>query len=178
MNTRILVNVSLLALILVLAWYLTATGPRDPEPAPVFLAGINPGSVTKIRLSRKGMPDMEFMRSPSGWRIIEPVEIPANPDRIRPILGLPNTPSRARLDPGLNDIRAFGFDPPSVMLALDNEVFHFGDENPFDNSRYVLYEGTVHVIGGNLYPLLLQPVEFFACDRATEPVRDHPRQAP
>ena len=163
MQARIKLNLFLLGLIIVLAVYLT----RTEAPTPVGqmfipLSTIDPATVNHIQTSRPGMPDLILQKSGTDWQITSPVQVPANPFRVSSLLELLQTRSISTVTTVAD---AFGIADSQVTLSFNNNTFKFGNINTLDQSRYILFENTVHLIEDRLYDQLLQDVAFFADKR-------------
>jgi hypothetical protein len=160
MQARLLTNLSLLALVIIL---MVTLWPSDaPEPAPAYtpLTSIDPAKVKTIHLTRSNRPDLLLQKSGADWQINSPVQIAANPFRVSSLLSLLNTHSISTVPSGKDTYGLTDIDKP-VTLTFDNQVFRFGDINPFDQSRYLLHNGIIHLVDDNLYQQLLQDVTFF-----------------
>lgn len=160
MQARLLTNLTLLALVIILT---VTLWPADmPEPAPAYtpLTSIDPATVKAIHLSRSNRPDLLLQKSGADWQISSPIQIAANPFRVSSLLSLLNTHSISTVPSGKDTYGLTDMDKP-VTLTFDNQVFRFGDINPFDQSRYLLHDGIIHLVDDKLYQQLLQDVPFF-----------------
>lgn len=83
-----------------------------------------------------------------------PVQGPANPVLIRPILQLGETrcaPSYPVAELNLFRLR---LDSPRLRLWLNGQEIHFGDTAPTDGQRYLRVGATVHLCPDRWYSLL------------------------
>ncbi|MGH8630264.1 MAG: DUF4340 domain-containing protein [Burkholderiales bacterium] len=165
---RALVNLLLAALVLALALLLVLTGPQPREEKQPSLTGISPAQVAHIRIERADADSIDFERDTSGWRLTAPVTARAHPARINGVLGLLGEEVYARFPAAPDALRRFGLSQPQVIVRLDQHRFAFGDINPLDEHRYVLYGDTVHLIGDSLFFQLTQDPGFFIDNRLLE----------
>ncbi|MBI2993535.1 MAG: hypothetical protein HYY48_05080 [Gammaproteobacteria bacterium] len=160
MRRRLLANVVLAVAVAVLAAGLLLTPEPVPE-APPPLTDIAPDSIHRIRIERANDVPMNFERRDMRWVMSAPVSAPAYPARIESVLGLLYEPSHARLSIPAGERARFMLDAPPVSLYFDEHRFDFGDIEPLEARRYVLYSGQVHLIADTLVFQLTQNAGFF-----------------
>lgn len=162
---RALANLLLAALVLALALFLALTRPQPREERPPGLTGIGADQIAHIHIERAAANGITFERDTAGWRMTAPVAAPAHPARINGVLGLLNETVYAQLPADPEALRRFGLAQPQVIVRLDRHSFAFGDTNPLDERRYILYGGKVHLIGDSLFFQLTQNPGFFIDNR-------------
>ena len=162
MQARLLINGVLLFVCAGLCLFLVYGPDRD---APARLSGIDPDTIDRIVIRRQGKPEVGFVERQGRWLMVVPVPIAANPDRISAMLGLLNTGSYTRLEGAAVEPGRLGLDPEGVTLVLNGYEFAFGGTDGIDSRRYVLFDGTVHLLDDRLYPQLTSPYYFFVSRR-------------
>lgn len=162
---RVLANLLLAALVLALVLFLALTGPQPHEDKLPSLTGIGADRIAHIHIERAPADAINLERDMAGWRMTAPVTARAHPARINGVLGLLNEPVYARLPATPDALRRFGLAQPQVIVQLDHNSIAFGDSNPLDEHRYVLYAGKVYLIGDSLFFQLTQNPGFFIDNR-------------
>jgi hypothetical protein len=158
------INLGLLALaggLGALAWVEVG---RDRSPPIPPLLTLTAEHVERIAVERPGQDGLAFERRGGRWWMTAPVQGPANPVLIRPILQL----GEARCAPSypvaeLNLFR-LRLDPPRLRLALNGQEIHFGDTAPTDGQRYLRVGATVHLCPDRWYPLLTSAAAGFLAE--------------
>lgn len=161
MQSRFIINLILLLIVVGVSLYLTFTSPDDEGSEPVAISDVPAEQIQTIRIERKERPAIHFSKDGDTWMMRSPFEVKARPQRIEALLGLLATPSVDQLDAGDAALDRMNLQTPEVTLRLDDEVFAFGDVNPLDQTRYVLYRDTIHLINDHLYPQLATGAGFF-----------------
>lgn len=164
------VNVALLAVIGLALLALR----REPElpAAPERLTGLDTAGVQSLRLERAGQPVVRLVREAGGWRLLEPLEAPADTARVERLLRLLQEPSLARLDPQAVDLATLGLAPPvaRVEVGIENQPgpvgIEFGGTQPVTGERYVRVGDTVHLTLDRHYHLLLAEPAAWAASAA------------
>lgn len=157
---RAVLNLVLLALACGLGAFIWLTA-SSPKPAAARLTDLDIGQVSKLRVQRHGRAALTLHRSDAGWRLVAPVELPADPARVEALLGL----ARARVHEAFraagNDLSEFGLEPPVARVWLDDLEIDFGDTESLNGWRYVLVGPDVHLITDAFFHhLLATPVAF------------------
>jgi hypothetical protein len=160
---RRLINLVLLVLVGAAA-ALLLTGRDRPQGTP-RVTHLAPASIDRITVEREGQAALGFARQRNGWRMTEPLSIAANPDRINAILELLVARSRDRIQAAGADLRTLNLDPAPVTVHVNGRVLRLGGTDPVGHLRYVLYNGTVHLVKDTLFPQLIQPAPFFVDTR-------------
>lgn len=155
MARRWLVN---LILLLVLA--LLALGVRHElarEGRPQTLSGLDPRDLRLIEVERDGELPIRLERGPEGWRLLEPLQVDADPSRLERLLGLLGSPVQRSFPAQSADLPALGLAPSKLRLRLDGLTLAFGGLDPLTQQRYVASDGLVHLIEDRFYHLLIAP---------------------
>ena len=174
MRSRLRLNLFLSVVVAGLGAWLWLSGPLLPqEQVYVLISEIDPASVDHIALTRHGKPDLALQRSGTHWQITSPITAAANPFRITSLLSLLQMRSISTVNAPLEQLGLAEANHP-LSLTFDHHRFRFGGVNPLDRSRYVEYEGRVHLVDDTLYPQLLQDAGFFVDATATTPIEARP----
>lgn len=146
LGRRVLVNVVLLLLAVGLVLFLWLDPLREPSPERERLSAIDPTRIHTLRIEAPGRPIIELIRQDSAWRLVAPLSLPANRDRVATVSGLAAAIVHDAFRAEGNDLRQFGLDPPKVKVYMDGHEFQFGDTEPLNGWRYVRYGADVHLI--------------------------------
>lgn len=175
MRRRTLTNLVLFSIVAALAAVLAFTGPKTKKPAANPLTQIAPTSISHISLVRANSPDVEFERGNGNWNLVAPVKVRASRSRVNAMLQLLHARSYANLPAQSGKLARFGLDKPKITLSLGDHKFSFGDTDPIDDRRYILYGGAVHLVDDYLYFQLTQDPGFFTdptlLPPGSEPIR-------
>jgi hypothetical protein len=160
MRTRLLLNFLLLALAVGLALVLVLEpGKEEPAPPPT-LSALSPAAITAVRIEARDQEALEVRREEGHWRLLTPLQLPANPFRMSALTDLAQIRSEGRFSVAGHDLQEFGLADPSAKLYLDGKEFAFGNTEPLHGRRYVLVDGMIHLISDRLY-LLTEPAADF-----------------
>lgn len=154
MKSRLVLNLALAALLLGLglfAWFHSKTAPQ-----PAYrLSAQAPATATRIVLSRPGQPELKLEKGPSGWRLTAPFAARADSPAVDRLLTLLAATSTRRFP--ADDPARFGLDQPMVRLAIDNQEFIFGTQQPVTGEQYVATGGSVYLVASRYLADALQP---------------------
>ena len=118
--------------------------------APHRLTEIDALKVNKITITRPPDDIIELTRNGQQWEIDKPFHARASDFIVSNVLDIARTASLNQLPySAKQDAGKYGFDKPKVVLQLGNERIVFGDTNPLNQQRYVLYHDRVHMISPN-----------------------------
>lgn len=158
---RVLLNAALLLLAAGIAVFLWLDPLEQPAPGEEKLSAIEPARITRVQIRGRGRPPIELRRENAVWRLIGSPSLPANKDRVAALLGLALAPVHDAFRAEGNDLKQFGLEPPKAVVLLDAHEFHFGDTEPLNGRRYVLYGPDVHLITDvYFHHLLATPAAF------------------
>ncbi|MET0091568.1 MAG: hypothetical protein ABW068_16390 [Candidatus Thiodiazotropha sp.] len=144
-----LVLILIAALLGALVWW------SQPAPTPL-LSNLDPASVQRITVQQQGVElPILLSRSGSSWRVDGH---PADGHRVQQLLRLLHTPSLHRFE-APEALQPYGLDRPTWIVEFDSDRFEFGATDPINGWRYVLYRGTVHLIGDGFRHHLSAPAD-------------------
>lgn len=154
MNTRLLLNLGLLALVIILGLlaYLQP-GVKKPPVLPK-LTELAVADIDRIRIEDRDGKTIVLARAGEHWQLVEPVQIPANAFRVESLLRLADEPSQGQLDAKELELSEFGLDAPRIRLYLNDRGFTFGTTEPLNGRRYVHIGDTVHLVTDRYFHLL------------------------
>lgn len=170
MQSRLIINLVLLAFIVGVSLYLSFTTTDEETRDPVTIGTIAAKDITTITIERPEKTTIRFERSGDQWMMQSPYTAKADPRRIEALLGILDMPAVDQLNADETELARLGLDDPQVTLHLNDRAFAFGDTNPLDKTRYILHDNTVSLINDNLFPQLTTSAVFFI---DTKVVPDH-----
>ncbi|MEE9552389.1 MAG: DUF4340 domain-containing protein, partial [Gammaproteobacteria bacterium] len=141
--------------------FITTTNDDDIVDNDVTLTATDPENAEHIKIIRRDLDDITFKKQDNRWFMQHPYAITANPVRINTLLGVLQAHSYAQFDTTEVTLGRFLLDHPLVSIQIDDNLIKFGDTNPLERLRYVLFNNTVHLINDSLYQQLLAPATFF-----------------
>ena len=171
-----LTNLVLLMLVIGLALVIWLDPFTDPEAKPGLLTLIDAETIKSINLSKSG--EIQFslkkrsVNEVTSWYLVEPIEIPANPDKVNQLLALLNTNSFRQYQIKSDNLAKLGLNPAGWEIALDQTIVKFGKTEPIDQRRYVLVDATVHLINDRFSqysfgsPLMLANLDILPVDKS------------
>lgn len=152
LNSILLVVIAALALVVYL-------DPGKEQQKTDSLTNIDPESLTHFEL--QNTVNLVFDRQDEHWRIVAPIQAPANDGRIKQLLELTQVESRASYPLKPEDLAKFGLDKPKAILKLGQATLVFGGSDPIDMNRYVQVGDTLHLIPDDAYRhLIASPTDF------------------
>ena len=151
MQSRLLVNLGLLLLVVALGYLVFTSNDKDSDAARI-LTNIKAESINTITI-RHNNRVTNIEKTNGHWQITSPVNIAANDFRIGTILKLLSTASYAdyaadSLEPG-----KYKLEPADTSVTFNKLQIDFGIINPINSYRYVKVNNRVHLIDDHHYPL-------------------------
>ena len=153
MKSSYLINLVLVLVIAVLYWLSSPTS--SPTITSADFSNIDVKSIKNITIQRRFRNEVKLHKQDSDWQIVQPIKAVANNTRIKLLLSLLNSPSHNQLTHPTDElIIQLGLKPIKLSLQLNEHLFVFGDIEPINKWRYVLYENTVYLMDDQISPLL------------------------
>jgi hypothetical protein len=169
MNTRTVLNLSLLGLAAGLV-ALVYWEPGIERPAgPPKLTTLSPAAVTHLVIRPQRGAEIRLDKEQGTWMMRAPIAVHANEFRIDALLGIAQADSHAQFDAGALDLAKFRLDSPATVLRLNDVELAFGDSEPIDNRRYVRNGATVHLINEDYYYRLQSDFPAFVSNQLLPP---------
>lgn len=151
MRSRILLNGFLLLLAIGLGIVVFWDRGRDQADPAMPLTELDPQEVSRIRVEAPERTPVELEKDGDTWKLVSPFRLPANGVRARALADAAAARSRGRFPESDLELEEFGLDPPRVKLQLNDLDLLFGDTDPLKGRRYVLVDGTVHLIADTFF---------------------------
>lgn len=161
MRARWLLNLLLLLLIAVLST-LSYLRPGLQQTAVVkTLSSQLPEQVQRLQIEREGKNALIIEHMESGWQLTAPINLTASHFRIEPLLQIRGALSHSSFPAVEAELSRYGLAQPGVWMVLDNERYAFGDVEPLNGYRYVLFDGQVHLLSDRIHHYLrMSPYDF------------------
>lgn len=163
MNRRLWLNLSLTAIAIALAVFVYL---RHDEPTTTPLPRLTQLQASKVQhivISRQGEADIVLQRQDSGWRMTQPLQVPANEPRVLALLQLLSQHSYGRFPAQAMALDKLGLASANVVVRYDALRMEFGLIEPLNKRRYVLIDGEVQLIDDtNYYSLIAQLSRFIS----------------
>ncbi len=163
MRARWLLNLLLLLLVVGLVALAYLRPGLDEPLSPATLSQALPEQAQRVQIERPGRETISFVRRKSGWQLTAPINLPANPFRIEPLLQLRRAESHSSFPAVESALSQYELSSPQVWLSIDDERYAFGAVEPLNGYRYVLQDQTVHLLSDRVqHYLLMSPYDFVA----------------
>jgi Domain of unknown function (DUF4340) len=143
---RALTNGVLLLVAAGLAAFIASMPEKEARPHLEPLSHENPRSVSHVRLELGEDRTIELRRDDRSWRLVEPIRIAANDFRVNALLRVLEAPVHARIEARAGELGRFGLAHPRARVLLDGTEILFGDIEPINGRRYLLFNGKVALV--------------------------------
>lgn len=161
LRIRMLVNAALLLIAVGLVLLIWLDPWRSVAPQKEKLSATDPTRIVRVRIEGPKRAPLELERNNASWRLVAPLSLPANDNRVAALLGLAAAGVHDAFRAEGNELKEFGLDPPKATVLLNEHAFYFGDTEPLNGWRYVQYESDVHLItDAYFHHLLATPAAF------------------
>jgi hypothetical protein len=168
MKRRFVALSVLLAVIGVLAFFLWHQAQR-PVTAATPLYAIAPQTVTAISARWASGERIALRRSPHGWRLIAPVQAPADATRVDAFIDALAEPVMHRYSVSAVPLARAGLAPAYLSLRIDSRLVEFGHTNPATGLRYVRRGRYILMVADTLVPRLAAGPWQFVSNRLLPP---------
>ncbi|MGH8581891.1 MAG: DUF4340 domain-containing protein [Gammaproteobacteria bacterium] len=143
-------------------------GKKAPDSLPP-LSTLKAGAVRKVAITHGAGPRIVLERVAEGWTMREPFTVAANAARMESLLSFVEEQSQGSFPAQGQDLKRYGLAEPAVAAEVDGQRFAFGDLDPLNSRRYVLYQGQVHLIADFGFEYLTGTAASLASLRLLEP---------
>lgn len=164
MKSSYITNLVLLVIVIILFWL--TQKDSEQEKVSLQLATLTAAEVNQITIHRAQQPTIELSREGDQWQLQQPYPANANATRVKLVLSLPSSQIHGQLqamDP--SSLAQFGLSDPQVTVILNGQQFAFGNVEPINQYRYVLYQGMIYLIDDTVMPLLKSAANSFIDNR-------------
>ena len=152
MNSKLWLNLGLLALVLALAG-VAFFEPGREEPKVVHLTEVEVALANRVELLNK--ESMVFEKRDGHWWLAQPFSAPANEIRIQQLLEIPRAESEAQYPLKKEDLPKFELDKPKATLMVGGAKLMFGGSDPLDMKRYVQVGDSLHLVNDDFFHHLI-----------------------
>ncbi len=157
----LLLLIALAGLIAILNWRdhrtdsgLTLRAPETVRHIEIRSAKTASGEAVITRLSKDDSGWILSGKLANADGIDQDVDLPANADRVTPLLGLLQLPRRDNYHIDEIELAELGLAPPRASVTIDDVNFLFGDKTLDGTARYVQVDDRIHLYQEFVYPLL------------------------
>jgi hypothetical protein len=156
MRHRWLINISLLAVALILSIFVFFTPEDEEKKETPPLTTVDSEKVHRIRIERQEEPKiLEFEKDGNGiWQIKSPLVLPANRFKIESLLRILSSQQYKKLTelPALDEVK---LNPPQVRVQFDDFTIDFGDVSPIETTqRYIKMGESLYLIMDTVFHFL------------------------
>jgi hypothetical protein len=152
MQSRLLLNIMLLALVIALTMIVYNSSDKDADKVTP-LTTLTPSAINDIRIHHNHHETV-LHKQDGDWKITQPINIKANDFRINTLLKLLTTTSQADYAIDGLDLAKYGLEQPATTIRFNDTKIAFGISNPVNGLRYVRVGDRMHLIDDSFYPLL------------------------
>ncbi len=152
MQSRLLLNIMLLALTIALTMIVYNSADKDADKV-TQLTTLAPDAVHDIQI-RHNQHETVLHKQDGGWEMMQPINIKANDFRIDTLLKLLTATSQADYSIDGLDLSKYGLDQLATSIRFNETEIAFGISNPVNGLRYVRVGERMHLIDDSFYPLL------------------------
>ncbi len=118
-------------------------------------------TIDSIAITRDGFPDIKLVKRQDQWQMLKPYAIPANSQRIEPLLSLLTLPDAGYAQTDV-DMNATGLNNSATSITLNNATFTLGNPDITGERRYVLFNDKVSFVPEWVWSLINGGVTAFA----------------
>jgi hypothetical protein len=164
MKSSYLTNLVLVCVIAALFWF--SRQAATPDITANVFHHIDVHTINDIQLNREHGNDIKLHKQGTDWKIVQPINAAANTTRVKLLLSLLVSSSHNQLThPSDETLKQLGLKPIKFSLRLNEHLFIFGDREPLNKHRYILYQNTVYLMDDNITPLLSANASSFINNR-------------
>jgi hypothetical protein len=172
MNTKLSLNLGLLAVVLALA-VIAFYEPGREEPSVVHLTDVETEASTHVELQNKEL--LVFEKRDGHWWLDKPFSAPANDIRVHQLLEIPRAESEAQYHLKPEELAKFELDKPKAILTIGTAKLIFGGSDPLDMRRYVRIGDTLHMVNDDFFHHLIASATDFV-DKKLLPEEGSPNE--
>ncbi len=161
MRRRWLLNLGLLAIVALLAWFAwRQPGKEVAKPAPI--TNLTETQVNHIEIRPREQPAVVLEKEKGVWFMRSPFHVRADSTRVGFVLDFVHAKTTTRFPVVSKDLPTYELDKPRVTLLLNGQRFDFGGTNALSMDRYVRHDNQVFLVFDTSYPYLAANPASFA----------------
>ena len=161
MNTRLLLNISLLFGVIFIGLFIFNSPDKD-EADIIRLGGPDISEINNIHIQSDGLADIQLQRiDADNWKMTVPYQVKANSAPINELLKLTKAISHSRFSAIDKNLRDYDLQPARASLHLNDDEYRFGNIEHINKRRYILKDNTVHLTTDLFYHRLRTNTESF-----------------
>lgn len=170
MNSRLILNIGLLAAIGILVLLVMFEPGKEPEPEKIRLTPLTEDKVNHILIKRKGLADIELEKRNKVWFMLKPYPLLANDFRASTVTRLANKVSQIQYKLDKVDIKKFKLDIPEATIQFNKEfTVEVGGNEPIKRRRYVKSNNQLHIVNDNFYYQIMSKATTYAAYKLLSP---------
>lgn len=135
MQSRTKLNFALVGGLAVIAALFWLAAREDAGDRPMLETAT--ADIERIQAWEGDRLHWSLVRDGEQWRIDEPLQAPAHPERVAMILQLLRAPVRGRYAVADVELARFGLDEPALTVRVNGQTLNLGDGEPVQRRRYV-----------------------------------------
>jgi hypothetical protein len=135
------------------------------------LSSLQADDIQRIHVQRDGLQDVQLQKQEGNWQMLAPYRVDADNTRVRALLRLADATSHASFSAGDRRLADFGLAPARAQVRFDDSLFQFGGLEHISKRRYVLLDGTIHLITDLFYHQLRTSATQFVSPRLFSPTQ-------
>ncbi|MDH5407282.1 MAG: DUF4340 domain-containing protein [Gammaproteobacteria bacterium] len=170
MNSRLILNIGLLAIIGILVLLVKFEPGKEPEPEKIRLTPLTEENVNHIFIQRKGLPDIELEKRNKVWFMLKPYPLLANDFRVSSVTRVAKMVSHIQYKLDKVDIKKFKLDKPEATIRFNKEyTVEVGSNEPIKRRRYVKSNNQLHIVNDNFYYQVMSKATTYAAYKLLSP---------
>lgn len=157
MNSRSLVNILLLALLIMSGTFFYMRDNQKPQT--LQLTQLKPEDIQRIYIPRDNENDILIIKqSPAPgheyWQMKKPYDIKAHSFRVRTLLAITQLQVDKRYASGDLKLPDYALAPPRARIIFNDTEISFGKTNPVSNKRYLMADDFISLHTDQSFPLV------------------------
>ncbi len=159
------INFFLLGLFAILILFIWLDLKKERAEQENTLLKLGAVQVQRIAIERRDRDAIVLQKQNGEWQITEPVQGPANNERITSLLRYLKVPASASFVADENKLAEYELEEPKILLRYNDTEIQFGDSHPISGERYILFNQQVHLVPDSIYHhLISSATDFYAAE--------------
>jgi len=160
-NKRQLINLCLVILVAVLAWFAYQQVQKDNAGVDTLYSDSIGDTMREIRILVPGKDEVVMSAVDDVWFITQPIQAKANPKSLRHLQTLLAEPIMASYDAKGKALETYDLTTAAIRVKFNGVEYALGKLNPLNRQRYVLLENKILLANEVVYELLNRGVDGF-----------------